>query len=223
MASPAPPACAAARAHRQILPFTAGISAVCRASRRRQLPEAAVGSRRTSSVAIGVEVFAARAAASASTCSRTSRSTKTAFWPQATKLTARKDAVAIQRDSFFMMQLLLSRHRMGRLLRLRVSGNACERGKLLGSFSSSRHGSPDGSLATIRRTGPRACRRPGSLTLRHSCLGGEIGRRAGLKIPFSNECRFESDPRHHSPMHRQPRCSRPARATCLHCPRSPRP
>jgi hypothetical protein len=24
-------------------------------------------------------------------------------------------------------------------------------------------------------------------------------------------------------MHRQPRCSRPARATCLHCPRSPRP
>jgi hypothetical protein len=28
-------------------------------------------------------------------------------------------------------------------------------------------------------------------------LGGEIGRRAGLKIPFRKECRFDSDPRHH--------------------------
>src|SRR3982751_643768 len=27
-------------------------------------------------------------------------------------------------------------------------------------------------------------------------LGGEIGRRAGLKIPFREECRFDSDPRH---------------------------
>src|SRR6478672_7696537 len=27
-------------------------------------------------------------------------------------------------------------------------------------------------------------------------LGGEIGRRAGLKIPFRDECRFDSDPRH---------------------------
>ena len=27
-------------------------------------------------------------------------------------------------------------------------------------------------------------------------LGGEIGRRAGLKIPFRKECRFDSDPRH---------------------------
>ena len=29
-----------------------------------------------------------------------------------------------------------------------------------------------------------------------TCLGGEIGRRAGLKIPFRKECRFDSDPRH---------------------------
>jgi hypothetical protein len=28
-------------------------------------------------------------------------------------------------------------------------------------------------------------------------LGGEIGRRAGLKIRFRKECRFDSDPRHH--------------------------
>ena len=30
-------------------------------------------------------------------------------------------------------------------------------------------------------------------------LGGEIGRRAGLKIPFRKECRFDSDPRHQTP------------------------
>ena len=29
-----------------------------------------------------------------------------------------------------------------------------------------------------------------------ACLGGEIGRRAGLKIRFRKECRFDSDPRH---------------------------
>lgn len=31
-------------------------------------------------------------------------------------------------------------------------------------------------------------------------LGGEIGRRAGLKIPFRKECRFDSDPRHQKPI-----------------------
>ena len=30
------------------------------------------------------------------------------------------------------------------------------------------------------------------------CLGGGIGRRAGLKIQYRKVCRFDSDPRHHS-------------------------
>ena len=29
-----------------------------------------------------------------------------------------------------------------------------------------------------------------------ACLGGGTGRRAGLKIRFRKECRFDSDPRH---------------------------
>jgi hypothetical protein len=35
-----------------------------------------------------------------------------------------------------------------------------------------------------------------NLRLPNTGLGGEIGRRAGLKIPFRKECRFDSDPRH---------------------------
>ncbi len=37
-------------------------------------------------------------------------------------------------------------------------------------------------------------------------LGGEIGRRAGLKIPFRKECRFDSDPRHQGPYPRHMMC-----------------
>ena len=51
---------------------------------------------------------------------------------------------------------------------------------------------------------PRRRRRCGKLA--GSCstgLGGEIGRRAGLKIPFREECRFDSDPRHQA---RAPTC-----------------
>src|SRR5450755_1210657 len=44
----------------------------------------------------------------------------------------------------------------------------------------------EGAMANLRPCKPRG-------------LGGEIGRRAGLKIPFREECRFDSDPRHHRP------------------------
>lgn len=36
----------------------------------------------------------------------------------------------------------------------------------------------------------------------HTCPGGEIGRRRGLKIPRRKACRFDSGPGHHKKIKR---------------------